>query len=241
MPYEAYQTWGRQQTNERIEAHLPLVYNLSSSLVSRAVPVGLEMGDLVHIGVLALYTASESFEAERGVAFGAYAKPFVRGAMLDEIARCKNESRSTRDKYRKVREAQDKLAQRMMREPTIDELANELGISCETLSAWMYDIGLRESASLDELAVTRELQPPDEGIASQPELHFLGLESKGRLVEVLARLPLQEQQLLYLYYQEELTLKEIGYVLERSESQISRWHKKVLAKLKQFLAEDESV
>jgi RNA polymerase sigma factor for flagellar operon FliA len=105
----------------------------------------------------------------------------------------------------------------------------------------MYDIGLRESASLDELAVTRELQPPDEGIASQPELHFLGLESKGRLVEVLARLPLQEQQLLYLYYQEELTLKEIGYVLERSESQISRWHKKVLAKLKQFLAEDESV
>ncbi|MFB5192873.1 sigma-70 family RNA polymerase sigma factor [Alicyclobacillus fastidiosus] len=239
MPYQAYQTWGRQQESERIEAHLPLVYSLASNLAPRAGALGLEMGDLVHTGVLGLYSASTTFQESRGSTFGAYAKPFVRGAMLDEIARHKNEPRAVRDKYRKIRDAEEKLVRLLMREPTTKELADAVGIEVKTLSDWLTDIGMRDRASLEELAERGTLQDQDHTTARQPELSFLDRESKQQLVAALGLLPQREQQLLYLYYQEELTLKEIGYVLDLSESQVSRTHKKALARLQEFLAEAE--
>lgn len=221
--------------NERVEAHLPLVYSLASSLSKRAVAAGIEMGDLVHTGVLGLYAASDSFEPERGTTFGAFAKPFVRGAMLDEIAKSKHESRSVRDKYHRIRAAEDKLVRELMREPTTRELSATIGIEERVLSNWMSDIGMRDDASLDELTESDAFQPQDSAATYQPELSFLRDEAKTDLVAALGQLNAREQQLLYLYYQEELTLKEIGYVLELSESQVSRIHKKALARLQEML------
>ncbi|WAH39125.1 sigma-70 family RNA polymerase sigma factor [Alicyclobacillus dauci] len=235
MPFQAYQTWDKQMVNERIEAHLPLVYSLASSLAGRAGAVGLEMGDLVHTGVLGLYTASSAYDERRGSTFGSFAKPFVRGAMLDEIARYKHEPRAVRDKYRKIREAEDKLIHTLMREPTDVELAEVVGIETKTLSSWLVDIGMREQESLEGLVARDALPNTDQDITRQPELSFLERESKEQLVEALGQLNLREQQLLYLYYQEELTLKEIGYVLELSESQVSRTHKKLLARLQEII------
>lgn len=239
MAYQAYQTWDKQQESDRIEAHLPLVYSLASSLAPRAGLVGLEMGDLVHTGVLGLYTAAASFEEGRGSTFGAYAKPFVRGAMLDEIARHKNEPRAVRDKYRKIRDAEEKLVRELMREPTDAELAAEIGIEMKMLNHWLIDIGMRDRASLEDLAERSSFDHADTTTDRQPELHFLKRESKQLLVAALAKLPQREQQLLYLYYQEELTLKEIGYVLDLSESQVSRTHKKALSTLQKLLAVED--
>lgn len=237
MPYQAYQAWGQQTANDRVEAHLPLVYSLASSLAPRAGAVGIELGDLVQIGVLGLYTASDSFDAERGTTFGSFAKPFVRGAMLDEIAKHKNESRAVRDKFRRLREAEDKLLREFMREPTMKELAGAIGIDEKMLSGWQVDIGMREDASLEDLVSNTAFEPPAVNLSSQPELSFLRSEEKASLVAALGHLSQRYQQVLYLYYQEELTLKEIGYVLDLSESQISRTHKKAIEKLKELLAD----
>ncbi|WAH44502.1 sigma-70 family RNA polymerase sigma factor [Alicyclobacillus fastidiosus] len=239
MAHEAYQSWGRQQENERINSHLPLVYSLASNLAPRAKVSGLEIGDLIHTGVLGLYTALASFQEGRGSTFGAYAKPFVRGAMLDEISRHNNESRAVRDKYRKLRDTEDKLVRLLMREPTDKELADAVGIEVKTLSAWLIDIGLRDNTSLEDLAERGALDDRDNTSFWQPELHFLEQEMHERLVAALKKLKLREQQLLHLYYHEELTLREIGYVLELSESQVSRIHKRLLVTLQGALSEAE--
>lgn len=214
---------------------MPLVYSLASSLAHRASAVGIERGDLVQIGVLALYAASDSFDANRGATFGAFAKPFVRGGMLDEIAKHKNESRAVRDKFKRLREAEDKLLHDLMREPTSRELSGMLGIDEQTLSSWRADIGIRDDTSLDEMTENEVFQPEDGESGYQPELSFLRNEAKADLITALGKLTVREQQLLYLYYEEELTLKDIGYVLEVSESQVSRIHKKALARLQASL------
>lgn len=107
------------------------------------------------------------------------------------------------------------------------------------LNHWLIDIGMRDRASLEDLAERSSFDHADTTTDRQPELHFLKRESKQLLVAALAKLPQREQQLLYLYYQEELTLKEIGYVLDLSESQVSRTHKKALSSLQKLLAEDD--
>ncbi|WP_206831584.1 sigma-70 family RNA polymerase sigma factor [Alicyclobacillus fructus] len=237
--YEAYEAWSRQREQERVEQHLPLVYRCAQQLVQQARAVGLELADLTQTGVLALYRAAASFDETRSSTFGSYAKWFVRGAMLDEIAKCRNESRAVRDKYREIRRAEERLAQRLMREPTLAELAQEMNVDVSKLSEWYVETGIREPASLDELAERGEWpEPADEGLG-QPELHFLAQEEKSRLVEALSQLSQREQQLLYLYYQEELTFKEIGYVLDISESQASRIHKQALARLRAILEDGE--
>lgn len=238
--YEAYQAWNRQREQERIEQHMPLIYRCAQQLVKQAEAVGLEWADLVQTGVVALYRAAASFDEARNAAFGAYAKMFVRGAMLDEISKQRNESRSVRDKYRDIRRAEERLAQRLMRQPTMQELADELNIEVSKLSEWYVETGARESASLDALVEQGDWPEPEDEGGGQPELHFLAQEEKGRLVEALAQLTPREQQLLYLYYQEDLTFKEIGYVLEISESQASRIHKQALAKLRALLTRDEN-
>lgn len=218
---------------------MPLVYSIASQLASRAGVVGIELGDLIHIGVLGLYAAVESFDEQRGSPFGAYAKPHVRGAMLDEIAKGRNESRSVRDKFRRIRDAEDSLLGDLMREPTDAELADAIGVDVKTLSGWLVDIGMREDVSLDVLVDAGSFHGQDETVVRQPELYFLERESKEQLVEALATLAPRDQQLLYLYYQEELTLKDIGYVLDVSESQVSRIHKKLLATLQHLMQEEK--
>lgn len=239
MQYEAYQSWGQKQANDRIEAHLPLVYSLATHFAGRAGQAGIEMGDLIHTGVLGLYAALESFDEARGSTFGSYAKPYVRGAMLDEVFKQLNETRAVRDKYRKIRDAEDTLVREMMREPTDKELADAMHVDVKTLSMWLADIGMREHTSLDVLVDTGIFHEQDDTISRQPELYFLERESKTQLVSALSALSLREQQLLHLYYQEELTLKEIGYVLELSESQVSRTHKKILATLQTLMRDAE--
>lgn len=238
--YEAYQAWNRQREQERVETHLPLVYRCAQQLVQQAQAVGLELADLIQTGVVALYRAAASFDETRNATFGAYAKWFVRGAMLDEIAKQRNESRAVRDKYRDIRRAEERLAQRLMRQPTLQELAQEMNMEVSKLSEWYVETGMREPASLDALAEQGDWQEPDDGGAGQPELHFLAQEEKSRLVEALSQLTQREQQLLYLYYQEDLTFKEIGYVLDISESQASRIHKQALARLRSILSDADS-
>lgn len=233
--YGAYQSWEEQRRQDRIETHLPLVYSLASSLAPRAGQAMLDVSDLIQTGVLGLYRAAETFDEGRGVPFGAYAKPYVRGAMLDEIAKNRSQSRSVRDKYRKIRAAEDALMQRWMREPSEQELADEIGIDMKTLAEWQREIDLREAPSIDEAAVSEVAATVESAEAEQPELSFLQRESKADLVAALGKLDERQQQILYLYYQEELTLKEIGFVLDLSESQVSRLHKRALGHLKQHM------
>jgi RNA polymerase sigma factor FliA len=229
---DAYGNWNKQKNDELIEQHLPLVYRMAQRVVNATHLGTLEFGDLVHVGVLGMYKALEKFDIGRGVTFGSYAAPYVRGSMLDEVQRHRQIPRAIRDKDKQVRVAINELSQSLLRTPTDEELAKHLGLSTRQLGNWMTDIEWTTIWSVDELESNGVFEAADDRMEASPEHSFDLAERTSMLTSALKKLSLREQQVLYAYYQEELTLKEIAYVMELSESQISRIHSKAILRLR---------
>ncbi|QSO48138.1 sigma-70 family RNA polymerase sigma factor [Alicyclobacillus mengziensis] len=237
---DAYSKWEQQKSDETVRECLPMVYRLGQRIANVTNLGTLELGDLVNAGVLGLYRAFERFDVTRGVPFISYAVLHVRGAMLDEIQRYRQIPRSLRDKHNRIRAAYDELAQANLRSPTDHEVANYLGISEQLLSAWLVDVGWTTIWSVDELESLGVLDPVDESPQNNPSDSYDAEESKSVLTDAIKRLSLKEQQVLYAYYQEELTLKEIAYVVGLSESQISRIHSKAILRLRGMMSRQKS-
>lgn len=198
----------------------------------------MELGDLVQTGVLGLYRAIDKYDPAKGVPFSAFALPYVKGAMLDELAKHVQIPRSIRDKHNKLKAAFDELSRRYVRSPTDEELAEFLGISLERLGEWLTEVGWTAVWSVEELELAGTLHVSDNRASMNPATAFAEKEDKALLVQAIRHLSLREQQLLYAYYQEELTFKEIGYVMDLSESQVSRIHSKAIVRLRALLERD---
>jgi RNA polymerase sigma factor FliA len=231
----AYRDSRADKLQQHVQSHLPLVYSVAQRF-ARISPLGtLEVSDLVNAGVLGLYKAAEKFDEQNGNTFASYAAPYIRGAILDELNQHHQLPRSIRDRSKKVKKAQAVLSQKFSREPIDDEVANYLGISVDTYGHWLMDLGFTSICSVDELESVGELPVQDESIDVSPEKTVDEKEFKAELAGALGELAEREQQVLYLYYQEELTLKEIAYILNLSESQISRIHSKTILRLRRML------
>jgi len=238
VKHDVYQQYDRLKKEEIIRNHLPLVYKIARHVANVAVLGILEYNDLVNVGVLGLYKALEKYDESKLASFGAFASHHVKGFMLDELNRTKQVPRSLREKQSKVKVTFEKLGQELLREPRDEEVASYLGIVLEEYHNWLVDIGWTSVWSLDELESAGTLQLVDNDESVDPMAVTDTKDRKMRLVNALRGLSDKEQRLLHLYYEEELTLKEIGYVLDLSESQISRTHSKVILKLKQMLQTD---
>ena len=229
---DAYRKWEQQKSDETVRECLPMVYRLGQRIANVTNLGTLELGDLVNAGVLGLYKALERFDPSRGVPFGGFASLYVRGAMLDEVQRHRQIPRAVRDKHNRIRAAYDELAQANLRAPTDNELARHLGITEHQLSDWLIDIGWTTLWSIDELESAGAFDPVDGSHETNPSDSYDLEERNSALADAIRSLSLKEQQVLNAYYQEELTLKEIAYVLELSESQISRIHSKAILRLR---------
>lgn len=237
---DAYGNWNKQKNDELIEQHLPLVYRMAQRVVNATHLGTLEFGDLVNVGVLGMYKALEKFDTRRSVTFGSYATPYVRGAMLDEVQRHRQIPRAIRDKDKQVRAAINELSQSLLRTPTDEELARHLGLSTQQLGKWMTDIEWTTVWSVDELEASGAFDAADDHSDNNPEERIDLVERTSLLAGALKKLSLREQQVLYAYYQEELTLKEIAYVMDLSESQISRIHSKAILRMRGMLSRKTS-
>lgn len=234
--YQLYQSQDQQKKDELVREHLPLIYS-TARRVANATDLGaLEQSDLVQAGVLGLYKAMEKFDETKGVPFGAYAMHYVKGAMLDEVRKFKQVPRSLRDKHTKVKQAYDTLTQSLMRMPAESEVAEHLRIAESTLNDWLVDIGWTSIWSVEELEAAGTFTVEDTRYEVSPTDSMDLKESKHVLVQALKKLSPKEQKVLYAYYEEELTLKEIAYVMNLSESQISRIHSKAILRLRGMLS-----
>ncbi|GMA51298.1 RNA polymerase sigma factor FliA [Alicyclobacillus contaminans] len=233
--YQTYQAVDKQRRDAVVREHLELVYRVARRVANATALDGLEVQDLVQAGVLGLYRALDKYDEARGVPFAAYAMHFVRGAMLDEVRKSSHVPRGLRQKERQVKAAWEALTQQRMREPTDAEVAEYLGIPEVEYEQWLQDLGWTTLWSVEELEAAGSLHVVDEHEASSPTAVMDRKVSKALLVQALKRLSPKEQQVLYAYYEEELTLKEIAYVMNLSESQISRIHSKAILRLRGML------
>ena len=202
------------------------------------VPNSVEMDDLVGWGVLGLLDAVEKFDPSQNIKFSTYATFRIRGAIIDEIRSLDWAPRSLRTMARKVGSAREKLRHEMGGEPSTEDIAEVLDSTPEQIENCISQIQVAQVLSLDDYVPAgdheevRKLDTVADARAKTPETEAEAHERQQRLVEAILGLAEQQQKVLNLYYYEELTLKEIGAVLEVSESRVCQIHTAALKELR---------
>lgn len=214
--------------------YLPLVRQHAGRL-ALGLPAHVSRDDLIQAGVLGLLDALARFDPGRGVRFEAFAALRIRGAMLDELRRLCWLPRSLVRGMREMDRAAQSLATTLGREPEEEELAASLGIPVTQLRK---TASLINSGALLSLEDTLFAAPNIDGPEVTTLERLIRDEEKSELAAAITKLPERHQQLLALYYQEGLTLKEVGLVLGVSESRVCQLHARILARLRMFMEED---
>lgn len=193
----------------------------------------VEYDDLVSYGIIGLIDAIEKFDIGKNVKFETYANIRIRGAIVDQIRSLDWIPRSTRQKYKKVEGALEKL-QNIYGDHLSDELlADELGISKEELHKTLNEISNLAVLSLeDTVNETGTMDVKSDDIEMDPQASLDSKETENILRDQIGRLPEKEKKVISLYYYDELTYKEIAAVMGISESRISQLHSKAIMKLK---------
>ncbi|MBI2760623.1 MAG: FliA/WhiG family RNA polymerase sigma factor [Chloroflexi bacterium] len=214
--------------------HTPLVKYVIGRLAIH-LPQVLDFEDLLGYGTLGLIQAFERFDPGRGVKFESYAVMRIRGAILDALRSLRGLPQSVTDKAKRLQRAAIELETTLGRPPTDDELAMALNISTDQLNQQMVDASW-VTVSLDNImdnqgdgdirALTSHRSEDDvSGMVERREM-------VSELSEALATLSERERLILSLYYQDELTMREIGQVLDVSEGRVCQLHARALHKLR---------
>jgi RNA polymerase sigma factor FliA len=222
---------------ETIRQHLKLVSFVASRLAI-GLPNWVDKRDLVNAGVIGLIDAVNNFDPSKGVKFETYAVTRIKGSMLDELRALDWIPRSTRAKSKEIEAAIAVLIGRMGRFPNDTEIARELGWDMNKFYKAIDMVAGTTLLSLDEILDTSMVSGPVKRIdtLSDEESSVLDTMEHRELLEnvvkVLQSLSEQERLVVSLYYYEELTLKEIGQVMNVSESRISQIHTAAVLKLR---------
>lgn len=209
--------------------YLPLVQRVARRLGRRLPPqVGLD--DLIGAGIVGLLEAMQRFDAAQGQDFAAYAEFRIKGAMLDELRRSDMMARDARSESNRLERTMSLLAQRLSRPPSEEELAAELQLPVEELYKLLERLTPVRLCSFEERNSAGGRSPFD--ITAQQE-------GRQRLAAALAQLTTRQQQVLHLYYQQDLTMKEIGLVLEVSESRVCQIMSAITLTLRALLRDPE--
>ncbi len=225
--------------DELMRRYMPLVhYHVQRIAIGLPRTVSLE--DLVSHGLVGLYDAISKFKPDRKLKFDTYASFRVRGAILDGLRKEDWLPRSTREKVKKIEETIERLQQQLGRTVTSDEVAKELNIDSEDVERVMSEHFFSNLLSIDEHS---DEENRDETFAASivdkeaktPEEHTIDMATKEELASLIEQLSENEQLVISLYYYEEMTLSEIGEILQLSTSRISQIHSKAIFRLKQAM------
>lgn len=208
-------------------AHAPLVRRVVRQLASQAAGA-MDREDMMQIGLMGLLEALRRY-GEPDERFGAYAALRVRGAILDELRRQDWRPRTVRQESHRMRDGVRELTRRLGREPSEAEIVKALGITAEDYVAYQQDTNSEQMASFDELVQDLHQQP---GAHHSPEAEWIARRS---IEQALMALNEREQRVVQLYYEFELSLKEIAAVLQLTEARVCQINKSALQKMKTLL------
>jgi RNA polymerase sigma factor for flagellar operon FliA len=229
--YEAPSGLDAAERERLLLEHLPQVKYIARRIHER-LPQQVQLDDLVQAGVLGLIDALHKYDPARNAQLGTYARFRIRGAILDSLRALDWSPRELRRQKRELQEAAAELQEKLGRAPTEEEI-------CAALSLPVAEYH-RLLAALDRLEIDHgradsDAPPPiDTAVSPDPDPFALCQQTESRelLARLIAELPQREQQILSLYYFEELTMKEVGAVLGIGESRISQIHSALLARLR---------
>lgn len=230
-----------------IKKYAPLVKYVAGK-VAVGMPHNVEFDDLVSYGTFGLLDAIEKYDPTKEVKFKTYAMTRVRGGIFDELRNVDWIPRSIRQKAKQVEKIILELENRMGRTAEDEEIAHELDIDIDEFHDLMSKISGTSLISLndvwhgndenEEMVFVDTLESPE---ALNPDTIVEREEIKNMIVECIKKLPDREKKVIVLYYYEDLTLKEIGEVLEVTESRVSQLHTKAIMRLRGRLSQMKSL
>ncbi|MDQ2839993.1 MAG: FliA/WhiG family RNA polymerase sigma factor [Acidobacteriota bacterium] len=239
----AYQSERQELSTEERERliieHMPQV-NLIARRIHETLPGNVCLDDLVSSGVVGLIMAIDNYDPTQAVKLKTYAEYKIRGAILDSLRGMDWASRHRRKKYKEIERAISSAEQKHHRPPTEEEIAGELNLTVEEYRTRLVEV---QGLTLGSLEMTIG---PDSGqdllsiIPSGDELPSAALE-RSELERLIARavdqLPEPEKLILALYYQEELTLREIGDIVNLRVSRVSELKTTSILRLRTYVAQ----
>lgn len=227
-----------KKRDELILAYTPLIKYIASRLASR-LPPQVAFDDLVSSGIIGLIDAIDKFDLSKNVQFKTYAEFRIRGAMLDELRSLDWVPRSVRRKATDLEHAYSKLEKKLGRPASDEEAAEEMDISLdnyyklldETKAISFMDIELLRQKSPDQVNTGNGIASISMD-ANDPFAAINLKQIRDLLAASIDTLPEKERLTVSLYYFNELTMKEIGRVLNYTESRISQMHSKAMLRLR---------
>jgi RNA polymerase sigma factor for flagellar operon FliA len=234
-------TKDKQIREHFVKQYAPLVKYVAGK-IAIGMPQNVDFDDLVGYGVFGLLDAIEKFDPNKDIKFKTYAVTRIRGAIYDELRSIDWVPRSVRQKAKELERVIGKLENRLGRSAKDEEIAKELGVSVKELRTLILKISGASILSLsdvwfvgdesDKVSVMETIESPR---SLNPDVIVEREEVKNIIVEAISDLPDKEKKVLILYYYEDLTLKEIGEVLQVTESRISQLHTKAIMRLRSKL------
>ena len=206
--------------------------------IAMRLPSHIELEDLINSGVIGLMDAIEKFDPEKGVRFETYAEFRIRGAILDELRAQDWVSRSVRQKANQLSRAYAELEQRLGRSATDEEVMSKLGLDRESFYKLVDRVRSISLINWDEITGREKLDgttgeiPSDFWKGTDPFRDLNLRRVRQVLQNAIEVLPEKERIVVSLYYYADLNMKEIGEVLDITESRISQIHTKAILRLR---------
>jgi len=234
----------READRERvIREFAPVIKAIAHRLAFR-LPAHLDADDLISVGIIGLMDAMTRYDPTREAKFKTYAEFRIRGAMLDEMRSMDWIPRSVHERVSTFEKTNSALLSKLGRPPTDEELARAMNLSVSELSEYLSraqgavlisldDLGVQETDGRKILRLLVDSNHPD------PLAIVVTEHRRAQLSKAIDRLPKKERLVLILYYCEELTMKEIGRVLNVTESRVCQLHTKAILSLKSMLHETD--
>lgn len=232
--------------DQLIMDYAPLIRFVAQRIAAR-LPSNIDIDDLISAGVIGLMDAIEKYDPSRDNKFKTYAEFRIRGAILDELRSQDWVPRSVREKAKKIERTYAELEQRFGRTVSDTELSDALGMDLEEYYDMVAKVKAVNLISIDDISGPsqhdrKSLIDSLENLNSKNP--FTQLKAKGvreLLMKNIDELPEKQRLVLSLYYYEDLNLKEIGRILDVTESRVSQLHtqavNKLRAKLKTVIAD----
>jgi len=248
MHEDEYKLWkkykrtkNRGLKEEIVKRYLYLVKYVAGR-VAIGLPPNVEFNDLVSYGILGLFDAINKYDVTQGNKFETYAVSRIRGSIMDELRKLDWAPRLLRKKAREIEKKSRELEDKLGRAPGDDDVAKGLKISVDELNNIYSELSSTTFLSLDEVWQNDEgnkpisrLQTIEDSIHSNQFQFVHQSEVKELLANAIDDLPEREKLVVVLYYYENLTLREIGEILNVSESRVCQIHTKVVLRLRAHL------
>ena len=235
-----YNAAGKTDKNHLLSMHAPLVKRLAFQLKAK-LPPSVEVDDLIQAGMIGLMDAARNFDEAQGVQFETFASQRIRGSMIDELRDSDWASRSMRKNGRTIEQAIHRLEHRFGRAPLESEIATELNMSLPEYQSMLEDARGHQLVYFDDFRDDNDdgdqLDKFSADVDADPFLRLSESAFRSTLVAAITRLPEREKLVMSLYYEKELNLKEIGLVLDVSESRVCQLHSQAIARLRTSLSD----